>query len=90
MQALLWVVHARTPLTTTELRHALAVEIGEVDLDSMNMLEIADVLSVCGGLLTVDRQSDVVRLVHYTAQHYFDRRKETWFPEAELQSMALM
>jgi Ankyrin repeats (3 copies)/Ankyrin repeats (many copies) len=82
-QVLSWITCAKRPLTTSELRHALAVEIGEFKLDEENLPEIEDVLSVCAGLVTVDEQSDVIRLVHYTTQEYFERTWTFWFPNAQ-------
>jgi hypothetical protein len=61
---------AKRPLTTLELRHALAVEIHESELDEENLPEIDDTVSVCAGLVTVDEKSDIIRLVHYTTQEY--------------------
>ena len=82
-QALSWIICATRPLTTSELRHALAVEIGESKLDQENLPEIEDVLSVCAGLVTVDEESDVIRLVHYTTQEYFERTWTSWFSNAQ-------
>jgi hypothetical protein len=82
-QVLSWIVCAKTPLTTLELRHALAVEVGDPELDEENLPEVEDMVSVCAGLVTVDEESDIVRLVHYTTQEYFERTWETWFPEAQ-------
>jgi Ankyrin repeats (3 copies) len=82
-QVLSWITCARRPLTTSELRHALAVEVGESKLDEENLPEIEDVLSVCAGLVTVDEESDVIRLVHYTTQEYFERTWTSWFPNAQ-------
>ena len=82
-QVLSWITCAKRPLTTSELRHALAVEIGESKLDEDNLPEIEDILSVCAGLVTVDEQSDVIRLVHYTTQEYFERTWAFWFPNAQ-------
>jgi hypothetical protein len=82
-QALSLITCARRPLTTLELRHALAVEIGESKFDEENLPEIEDVVSVCAGLVTVDEGSDIIRLVHYTTQEYFERTAGIWFPEAE-------
>jgi hypothetical protein len=82
-QVLSWIICARRRLTTLELRHALAVEIGESKLDEENLPEIEDVLSVCAGLVTVDEQSDVIRLVHYTTQQYFERTWTSWLPNSQ-------
>lgn len=74
-QVLSWITCAKRPLTTLELRHALAVEIAQSGLDIENLPEVEDMISVCAGLVTVDEESDVIRLVHYTAQEYFE---QTW------------
>jgi ankyrin repeat protein len=33
-------------------------------------------------LITFDKESDVIRLIHYTTQEYFERNWATWFPNA--------
>jgi hypothetical protein len=65
-QVLSWITCAMRPLTTLELQHALAVEVGESELDQENLPEIEDMVSVCTGLVTVDEESHIIRLVHYT------------------------
>lgn len=82
-QALSWITCAKRPLTTAELQHALAIEVGtsEFDIDSVPQLE--DIVSSCAGLVTVDKEGDIVRLVHYTTQEYFVRTKDEWFPDME-------
>lgn len=40
-------------------------------------------VSVCAGLVTVDEQSNIIRLVHYTTQDYFERTWTSWFPNAQ-------
>jgi ankyrin repeat protein len=82
-QALMWITLVKRPLTTTELQHALAVEIGLSKLDEDNVSQIEDIVSVCAGLVTVDKERNLVRLVHYTTQEYFERNRDRWFPEAE-------
>lgn len=74
---------AQRALTTAELQEALAVEIEEPALDKENLSEIDAMVSVCAGLVIVDEESDIVRLVHYTAQEYFERTQSRWFPDAE-------
>ena len=82
-QALLWITCAKRPLTTSELQHALAVEIGESELDDENLPELEHVVSVCAGLVTVDEESGIIRLVHHTTQEYFERTWIVWFPCAQ-------
>ena len=82
-QVLSWITCAKRPLTTIELQHALAVEIGEKELDEDNLPEIEDMVSVCAGLVTFDEESNIIRLVHYTTQEYFERTWASWFPDAQ-------
>ncbi|KAL4808146.1 ankyrin repeat-containing domain protein [Aspergillus unguis] len=78
-----WICCATRSLDTRELQHALAIEDGQTYLDEDNVPEIEDVIAVCGGLVTVDEEQNVVRLVHYTAQEYFERYQEKIIPGAK-------
>ncbi len=60
-QILSWITCAKRPLTTLELQHALAVEVGESEIDEENLSDIDDIVSVCAGLVTVDEESDIIR-----------------------------
>jgi hypothetical protein len=60
-KVLSWITCAKRPLITSELQHALAVNIGDLELDKENLREIEDMVSVCAGLVTVDTESSVVR-----------------------------
>jgi len=82
-QVLSWITCAKRPLTTRELQHAIAVEMEESDLNEDDLPEIKDMISVCAGLITVDEESNIIRLAHYTTQEYFNRTKKRWFPDAE-------
>ena len=70
-KALFWIVYAKRPLTTEELRHALGVEPGTCKLDKANLCPVKDMVSSCAGLVIVE--SNIVRLVHHTTQEYFQR-----------------
>jgi hypothetical protein len=63
-----WITFAKRPLTTAEICGALAVKPGEAELDPENVPHIEDLVSVCAGLVVVDPESDIIRLVHYTTQ----------------------
>ena len=78
-----WITYAQRPLTTGELCHALAVETGESELDPDNIPDVEDMLSVCAGLVIIDKESHIIRLVHYTTQKYFERIRESWNPRAQ-------
>ncbi|KAH8691069.1 hypothetical protein GQ44DRAFT_780332 [Phaeosphaeriaceae sp. PMI808] len=81
-RVLLWITYAERPLITSELHHALAVEVGKPELDRDNFTDVEDMVSVCAGLVTID-EDHTIRLVHYTAQEYFGRIQRVWFPNAE-------
>lgn len=82
---LIWVSKAKRPLSVAELREALAIEPDATALDADNLLDIDIILSVCAGLVIVDEAMSVVRLIHYTAQNYFDGLQTTQFLEAHTQ-----
>lgn len=82
---LAWILCARRPLSTLELRHALAIEPGDTELDEDNFLETGELLDLCGGLVTHDEQSDNVRFIHYTTQEYLQRMQQTWLPHANIE-----
>jgi hypothetical protein len=75
-EVLAWITYAKRPLTTLELQHALSVEVGESELNEDNLPQIEDIVSVCAGLVTVDEESCIIRLVHYTAQEYFKQTQK--------------
>jgi ankyrin repeat protein len=83
-QVLQWISTAVQPLKTVELEHALAIEIGESCLDEDNICAAEDMVSVCAGLVTIDPESGIVRLVHFTTQQYFDRSRSKWFGDANM------
>ncbi len=87
-RVLTWITTATRPLSATELQHALAVELGERSLDTDNISSIDLLASVCSGLVAVDKESNVVRLIHYTTQEYFNCTRDRWFPSAEAELCA--
>ncbi|RDW65706.1 ankyrin repeat domain-containing protein [Aspergillus mulundensis] len=81
-EVLSWISCATRPLTTRELQHGLAIEDNQPYLDEDNIPEIEDLIAVCGGLVIVDQQELVVKLVHYTTQEYFERNQVRILPHA--------
>ena len=74
--------HVVRPLTVLELRHALAVRQGETNINE-NRLIFEDLLvQCCLGLVTIDSGSQIIRLMHHTAQQWLDSHRSRLFPDA--------
>jgi hypothetical protein len=83
-QILSWISFAFRPLTIREIQHALAVEPEDTDIDEEALPNQDLLVSVCAGLVTIDGESNIIRLVHYTAQEYFERIRMAQFPYAQI------
>ncbi|KAF5021013.1 hypothetical protein F66182_6944 [Fusarium sp. NRRL 66182] len=72
---LFWVLCAKRPLTILELQQLYATEgLPEDSALEEDDLPDADILTgACGGLVMIDSDSKTVRIVHYTAQQYFEQ-----------------
>jgi hypothetical protein len=86
-----WISYAQRPLTTQELCHAQATMPGDRALNNDNFYDVEDIISVCAGLVTIDEESNFIRLVHYTTQEYFEHIRLEWNPSAleEIASICL-
>jgi hypothetical protein len=62
-RVLSWIVYSQRPISLTELQHALAVssDMTAMDLDAID--DEYSLTSVCAGLVVVDENSRVIRLV---------------------------
>ncbi|KAJ4863846.1 ankyrin repeats (3 copies) domain-containing protein [Trichoderma breve] len=38
---------------------------------------------ICAGLVTIEEESGIIRLIHYTTHEYLERTRERWLPDAE-------
>ena len=76
MAALMWISHSERPLKVSELCHALGVEIGSPDLDDDNVPSIGILPSCCQGLVAIDKEASMVRLIHFTLQEYLRAHPE--------------
>jgi ankyrin repeat protein len=83
-QVLAWISYAKRPLTVTELQHALAITPESSEIDEEAITDEEFLLSVCAGLVTIDQEGNIIRLVHYTTQEYFERVRESKFPNTEI------
>lgn len=63
-KVLSWITCTKRPLSTLELENALAVLAGDSKLDGDNLERIETIISASAGLVTVDDESKIIRLVH--------------------------
>ncbi|KAF2807096.1 purine and uridine phosphorylase [Mytilinidion resinicola] len=83
IETLKWLFHAKRQLNVEELLDALAIEPSQSTLNKRYRLGVRRLLSMCAGLVRLDEKSETIDLIHKTTRDYFDRTKETWFPDAE-------
>jgi len=76
LAALMWISHAGRPLTPDELCHALTVELGSKDFNAGNAPSISILVGYCQGLITVDKETSTVRLIHPTVKEYLSTRTD--------------
>ena len=82
-RVLTWISFALRPLTVTEMRHAMAVQPNQTHIDEDDLIEDEILVSVCAGLVIIDQESKVIRLIHYTTQEYFERNRQIEFPDGQ-------
>ncbi|KAK3314375.1 hypothetical protein B0H66DRAFT_463101, partial [Apodospora peruviana] len=78
-RVLSWITCTKRPLKTIELQHALTVDAGDSELNEDDLLQVEEIVAVCAGLVTIDEESAIIGLVHFTTQEYFQGK----FPNAE-------
>ena len=82
-QVLSWIFYAKRPLSPVELREALSIEPGDTRLDRSGCHEIELSLDVCCGLVSIDDEDNVIRLVHYSLQQYLEDNWKVKNPRAK-------
>ena len=84
LSALLWVVCANRPLRLIELQDALAINFEKMGFfNPLARRDKATIIRATAGLITIEENEyAAVRLNHSTAQQYFNKNRERWFPNA--------
>ena len=85
VRVLCWLYAAKRDLEVDELLHALAVEDCDTSLDVSALTELDILLGVCAGLVTLDAESGILRLVHFTLQEYWRDNAQYLFPDVKEQ-----
>lgn len=75
-----WIVLSKRALTAVELQHAVGIRPHIFKYPKRNVTKLETNLGACLGLVSIDAETNVVRLVHYTAHEYFDKIDITAFP----------
>ena len=81
-KALCWLSCSFRQLRVQELRHALATRRGDKAMYEENLMNFDRLVRSCVGLVAVDTRSQIVRLIHQTAQDFFETRASEYFPDA--------
>ena len=78
-----WLTYSKRLMTITEVQHALAIEPDTSDLDEENLSDLDEIVSFCAGLVIIDEETQIIRLVHYTTQEYLRRNGDRILPSAQ-------
>jgi hypothetical protein len=73
MEVLKWALLAKRQLTISELKHALAVNLGDAQLDWDNLPPEKSLTEWCLGLVILDKETSSIRLVHKALSEYLMR-----------------
>ena len=77
-----WIAYSERLMTIEEVQHALAIEPRSPNFDRDNLSDVDEIVCFCAGLVTVDEETQTIRLAHYTTQEYF-RRNNNKLPCAQ-------
>ncbi|KAL8791897.1 MAG: hypothetical protein Q9195_005473 [Heterodermia aff. obscurata] len=69
-----WLYGSRRQLMVDELRHALSLQPGDETFCAEGLTAIEYILDACQGLVVVEGNEKVVRLMHSTVRDYFQNR----------------
>ncbi|KAL8780135.1 MAG: hypothetical protein Q9213_006619 [Squamulea squamosa] len=84
-RTLMWVACSHRGLSLAELQQALEIDLDKPDFRMSFPYDKQTLLEITAGLLYVDSDERHVRLCHATAQQYFDKSQEIWFPDSASQ-----
>ena len=73
---LMWIAFAMRPLTVSKLQYALAVPIRTRWFDKDPIRRPKVLVDVCAGLVTIEENSDIIRVAHYTVKDFLLSRTE--------------
>ena len=83
MNLLMWTAFSMRPLRADEIEHATSILPSTRDIDTDEVVNASDLTSLCAGLVIIDA-SNILRLVHFSAQTYLEENRRKWFPSGDL------
>lgn len=86
-----WLSTVRRPITTQELRHAIATQPGIGTLKLGAFTDPKFFVECCFGLTVIDKETSVVRLVHFSVNEFLHEKREELFdnPDSSLAASCL-
>ncbi|MCJ1403377.1 hypothetical protein MMC11_006600 [Xylographa trunciseda] len=76
LDTLMWLSHSKRPLRFAELQEALAVRIGSKNINHKAYVSAKVVVNTCLGLIIIERESEIVRLMHPTLEEYLESSQD--------------
>ena len=77
---LAWVSYTFRALHVSELQHALAIEPEDIELNDELLMDGQSITALCAGLVRIDKRTNLISLVHYSAKSYFEDCRHILFP----------
>ena len=62
----MWISHGQRPLSQGVLRHALAVRVGDTQLDYDDLPLAKHIVECCSGLVATDEKGETFRFMHFS------------------------
>src|SRR5271155_4059854 len=77
-----WVLHAKRPLKSAEIEHAVSIEHESEDIDRDDIVPATTLASLCAGLVVIDEYGDF-RFIHQTVSEYLTKHHSEKFHDAD-------
>lgn len=80
LRAMLWISYAYRPLMIQEVQQALAVDPEDSELNADGIYDVDVILTSCGGLVSLDEESNTLRFVSLGVQEWLHSKGGGIFP----------
>ncbi|KAK4447278.1 hypothetical protein QBC34DRAFT_427565 [Podospora aff. communis PSN243] len=82
-KVLAWIHYSPFILPVRVLQQALAKQAGQDPECDDDLIDTEVLVSVCAGLVVLDEDSQIIRLVHYSVDEYFSRCFDAFYPGSQ-------